>query len=167
MGCTGRGPPPSWRVMKFSIFRSMQEVYGRLEEPDGLAGLVRLRAGGAQAADQLLAAEKSGAWSEALGLHEQVRVPLVFESIFSISASNSTADRPHVGSLPCCHQAGRRHGGSWQRWGTVAPANSGCRGPMRLPEGGHPAAESVFVAVHAAQASRHSSHPKDRLLLFV
>lgn len=49
-----------------------QEVYGGLEEPDGLAGLVRLRAGGPCPADTRLAAEKAGAWSEALSLHEQV-----------------------------------------------------------------------------------------------
>ena len=49
-----------------------QAVYGKLEEPDGLAGLARLRSGGALLSDQLLAAEKAGSWSEALGLHEQV-----------------------------------------------------------------------------------------------
>lgn len=51
----------------------LQEVYGELEEPDGLAGLVRLRQGGATPADHMLAAQKAGAWSEALSLHEQVR----------------------------------------------------------------------------------------------
>jgi len=51
---------------------ALQEVYGKLEEPDGLAGLVRLRQGGATPADHMLAAEKAGAWSEALSLHEQV-----------------------------------------------------------------------------------------------
>lgn len=49
-----------------------QEVYGKLEEPDGLAGLARLRSGGALLQDQVLAAEKAGSWGEALGLHEQV-----------------------------------------------------------------------------------------------
>lgn len=49
----------------------LQEVYGKLEEPDGLAGLVRLRSGPACFQDQLLAAEKAGSWSEALALHEQ------------------------------------------------------------------------------------------------
>lgn len=52
-----------------------QEVYGGLEEPDGLAGLVRLRRGGPCPADTRLAAEKAGAWSEALYLHEQVTPP--------------------------------------------------------------------------------------------
>ena len=46
-------------------------MYGKLEEPDGLAGLVRLRSGPAHFQDQLLAAEKAGSWSEALALHEQ------------------------------------------------------------------------------------------------
>ena len=49
-----------------------QEVYRKLEEPDGLAGLSKLRSGGARLADQVLAAEKAGSWSEALSLHEQV-----------------------------------------------------------------------------------------------
>ena len=50
---------------------AVQEVYGRLEEPDGLAGLVKLRRGGPRPEDQRLAAEKAGNWSEALTLYEQ------------------------------------------------------------------------------------------------
>jgi hypothetical protein len=50
---------------------ALQEVYGRLEEPDGLQGLVRLRQGGPRPEDQRLAAEKAGNWSEALTLYEQ------------------------------------------------------------------------------------------------
>ncbi|WIA34494.1 hypothetical protein OEZ86_012821 [Tetradesmus obliquus] len=46
------------------------EVYGQLEEPDGLAGLVQLRQGGLTTSDQILVAEKAGAWSEALALYE-------------------------------------------------------------------------------------------------
>jgi hypothetical protein len=49
----------------------LQEVYGKLEEPDGLAGLLRLRQGPPRLQDQLLAAEKAGSWSEALALYEQ------------------------------------------------------------------------------------------------
>ncbi|KAL3137629.1 hypothetical protein ABBQ38_004906 [Trebouxia sp. C0009 RCD-2024] len=49
----------------------LQEVYGKLEEPDGLGGLLRLRQGPPRLQDQLLAAEKAGSWSEALALHEQ------------------------------------------------------------------------------------------------
>ncbi|PSC70468.1 serine threonine-kinase ATR isoform X1 [Micractinium conductrix] len=49
----------------------LQEVYGKLEEPDGLQGLVRLRQGGPRPEDQRLAAEKAGNWSEALTLYEQ------------------------------------------------------------------------------------------------
>ncbi|KAK9914842.1 hypothetical protein WJX75_001188 [Coccomyxa subellipsoidea] len=48
-----------------------QEVYGKLEEPDGLSGLVRLRSGGPRLEDQVLAAEKAGCWSAALTLYEQ------------------------------------------------------------------------------------------------
>ena len=50
---------------------ALQEVYGKLEEPDGLGGLVRLRKGGPRPQDRVLAAEKEGAWSEALCLYEQ------------------------------------------------------------------------------------------------
>ena len=39
---------------------TVQEVYGKLEEPDGLGGLVRLRRGGPRPQDQVLAAEKEG-----------------------------------------------------------------------------------------------------------
>lgn len=46
-------------------------MYGKLEEPDGLQGLVRLRQGGPRPDDQRLAAEKAGNWSEALTLYEQ------------------------------------------------------------------------------------------------
>ena len=49
----------------------LQEVYSRLEEPDGLGGLLRLRQGGPCLQDQILAAEKSGNWPEALTLYEQ------------------------------------------------------------------------------------------------
>ena len=55
-----------------SLCLILQEVYGKLEEPDGLAGLLRLRQGPPRLQDQLLAAEKAGSWSEALALHEQV-----------------------------------------------------------------------------------------------
>lgn len=57
-----RFTPPPWLP---------QEVYGRLEDPDGLQGLVRLRQGGPRPEDQRLAAEKAGNWSEALTLYEQ------------------------------------------------------------------------------------------------
>lgn len=49
----------------------MQEVYCKLEEPDGLEGLVKLRRGGAKLEDQRLAAEKAGHWAEAATLYEQ------------------------------------------------------------------------------------------------
>jgi hypothetical protein len=54
------------------LLNLLQEVYGKLEEPDGLSGLVQLRRGGATPADHMLAAQKAGAWSEALSLYEQV-----------------------------------------------------------------------------------------------
>lgn len=54
----------------------MQDIYGKLEEPDGLDGLVRLRVGGPGLQDQILAAEKAGKWSEALALYEQALHPV-------------------------------------------------------------------------------------------
>lgn len=51
--------------------QTLQEVYGKLEEPDGLEGLVKLRQGGPRPEDQRLAAEKAGNWSEAATLYEQ------------------------------------------------------------------------------------------------
>lgn len=45
-------------------------MYGRLEEPDGLTGLMKLRSGGPKLQDQILAAEKAGCWTDALALHE-------------------------------------------------------------------------------------------------
>ena len=62
------------RRLNSSSTAAAQEVYGKLKEPDGLAGLAKLRSGGAALADQVMAAEKAGSWSEALGLHEQVPV---------------------------------------------------------------------------------------------
>ena len=47
-------------------------MYSKLEEPDGLGGLLRLRQGGPCLQDQILAAEKAGRWPEALTLYEQV-----------------------------------------------------------------------------------------------
>ena len=46
------------------------EVYSKLEEPDGLEGLVKLRVGGPGPDDQRLVAEKAGNWGEALSLYE-------------------------------------------------------------------------------------------------
>lgn len=50
----------------------MQEVYGKLEEPDGLSGLMCLRRSGLKLQDQIVAAEKAGCWTDALALHEHV-----------------------------------------------------------------------------------------------
>ena len=58
----------------------LQDIYGKLEEPDGLEGLVRLRSGGPGLHDQILAAEKAGKWSEALTLYEQALHPVTGQS---------------------------------------------------------------------------------------
>lgn len=82
--CRGGGALPGWgsigvqsqllrgALLIISLVKMLQEVYGKLEEPDGLGGLLRLRQGPPRLQDQLLAAEKAGSWSEALALHEQV-----------------------------------------------------------------------------------------------
>eukprot|EP00879_Flechtneria_rotunda_P008531 GHRR01008938.1.p1 GENE.GHRR01008938.1~~GHRR01008938.1.p1 ORF type:complete len:1480 (+),score=620.50 GHRR01008938.1:516-4442(+) len=75
------------------------EVYGQLEEPDGLAGLVQLRQGGLTTADQILAAEKAGAWSEALALYEQA----LSQEATAATAGNTTGGANVAGSItaPC------------------------------------------------------------------
>ena len=49
---------------------SLLSIYSRLEEPDGLDGLLKLRQGAQKLEDQQLAAEKHGSWGEALSLYE-------------------------------------------------------------------------------------------------
>ncbi len=73
-------------------------MYGKLEEPDGLAGLAKLRSGGPLLSDQLLAAEKAGSWSEALGLHEQVASP----DCTAVSTCCSAFTNVTVASLLLC-----------------------------------------------------------------
>ena len=57
-------------VYEDATVTALQAVHRPLGEPDSLAGLARLRPGGAAAADDLLAAEASGAWGDALALYE-------------------------------------------------------------------------------------------------
>lgn len=84
-------------------------MYGKLEEPDGLAGLVRLRQGGPRLPDQILTLEKAGCWNEALALYEQA---LQSES----SAKSSTAETTlglntyQRGHLQCLLQMGHLQG---------------------------------------------------------
>lgn len=61
-------PPPTHTHLQVSF---LLEVYGQLEEPDGLSGLVLLRSGGLTLQEQVITAEKAGAWSEALALYQQ------------------------------------------------------------------------------------------------
>jgi hypothetical protein len=77
------------------------EVYGQLEEPDGIAGLLRLRRGGLSTADALLAAERAGQWSEAQSMYEQL--------LAAARPANSTAN-----STATCYTAALT--------GSVAPA---------------------------------------------
>lgn len=49
-----------------------QDVYSKLEEPDGLGGLLSLHQGDLDVHDKITAAESAGRWPEALTLYEQV-----------------------------------------------------------------------------------------------
>ncbi len=51
----------------------LQEVYGRLEDPDGLEGVVMLRKGGPTLRDRLVSAHNTGRWAEALAMHQQLQ----------------------------------------------------------------------------------------------
>lgn len=46
------------------------EIYSKLEEPDGLDGIMKLRQGTTKLEDQRLAAERNGSWTEACSLYE-------------------------------------------------------------------------------------------------
>jgi hypothetical protein len=103
---TESAPDVAW-LHKLPNYCMVQEIYGGLEEPDGLEGLVQLRAGGPCPADTRLAAEKVGAWSEALSLHEQVtyktRVRMSHTaSLLELSSCPSEATSHPLPSLPSC-----------------------------------------------------------------
>ena len=49
---------------------NLLEIYSKLEEPDGLDGIMKLRQGASKLEDQRLAAEKNGSWTEACSLYE-------------------------------------------------------------------------------------------------
>lgn len=85
----------------------MQEIYGKLEEPDGLGGLIRLRHGGPRLQDQILASEKAGSWNEALALYEQ--------ALQAESTQKETCKQPGLtghqrGHLQCLLQMGHLQG---------------------------------------------------------
>jgi serine/threonine-protein kinase ATR len=48
----------------------LMEIYSKLEEPDGLDGIMKLRQGTTKLEDQRLAAERNGSWTEACSLYE-------------------------------------------------------------------------------------------------
>ncbi|BDA43155.1 Serine/threonine-protein kinase ATR at C-terminar half [Coccomyxa sp. Obi] len=87
-----------------------QEMYGKLEEPDGLSGLVRLRSGGPRLEDQVLAAEKAGCWSAALTLYEQA---LKNEADSATAAADGRPQRAGHGGRP--GPEGQRLCGSLQK----------------------------------------------------
>ncbi|GAB4817356.1 hypothetical protein N2152v2_004402 [Parachlorella kessleri] len=87
------------------------EVYGRLEEPDGLEGLVKLRQGGARPEDQRLAAEKAGNWAEAATLYEQALQHVSGVGAQGVKASVEEGMSPtQLGYLGCLLQMGHLHG---------------------------------------------------------
>ena len=48
----------------------LMEIYSKLEEPDGIDGIMKLRQGTTKLEDQRLAAERNGSWTEACSLYE-------------------------------------------------------------------------------------------------
>ena len=48
----------------------LMDIYSKLEEPDGLDGIMKLRRGTTKLEDQRLAAERNGSWTEACSLYE-------------------------------------------------------------------------------------------------
>ena len=80
----------------------MQEIYGKLEEPDGLTGLMRLRSGEPLLQDQILAAEKMGCWDEANALYEHNLQNEAGES----SGLSSVLSNAQRGKLQCLLQMG-------------------------------------------------------------
>ena len=82
LGC--RDPKPN-----FESGGVAQEVYGKLEEPDGLAGLLRLRTGGPRLQDQARAR---------LCI---IQPPKAVEGFWQAPASDSLHDA--VGRSSCCY----------------------------------------------------------------
>eukprot|EP00883_Tetradesmus_obliquus_P008640 jgi/Sobl393_1/19368/SZX76090.1 len=115
------------------------EVYGQLEEPDGLAGLVQLRQGGLTTSDQILVAEKAGAWSEALALYELALSQEAATAAETTAAA--AADRPSAAGAAAdvLIQAARAvaAGGS---------ANSSDLEPLLRPAGSNGAAAAAAAA---------------------
>ena len=83
----------------------MQEIYGKLEEPDGLSGLIRLRHGGPRLSDQIHASEKAGSWNEALALYEQA-----LQSDATDTEWPAGLTGPQRGQLQCLLQMGHLQG---------------------------------------------------------
>ena len=79
-------PKVGWHIDATAITggHDEQEVYSKLEEPDGLGGLLRLRQGGPCLKDQILAAEKAGNWPEALTLYEQASPRLAARAVLDM-----------------------------------------------------------------------------------
>lgn len=94
------------------------EVYSRLEEPDGLEGLIKLRMGGPTLVDRRLVAEKTGAWSEALSLYER-DLQVEGSGGSSDSSSNGPGQGNRSGYLNCLLQMGH-----WQSMLTVVDGMS-------------------------------------------
>ena len=89
------------------------EIYSRLEEPDGLDGLIKLRRGIPHPADQRLVAEKAGSWAEALTLYERALVKM---NSSNQACSERTKDEDlaiqnlHHGYLNCLLEMGHWQG---------------------------------------------------------
>lgn len=72
------------------------EIYGFLEEPDGLDGFINMKSGGPKLEDQRWAAEKAGSWSEALALYDQALAATSASSlVVNASETRNATSRSH------------------------------------------------------------------------
>ena len=93
-------------------------IYDRLEEPDGIDGIMKLRKGARKVSDQQLAAEKNGSWAEALTLYELDLKERSKVSPDILSYSESTK-----GYLNCLLQMGHWEGLIYQVEGLLSGKN--------------------------------------------
>jgi len=93
-------------------------IYDRLEEPDGIDGIMKLRKGARKVSDQRLAAEKNGSWAEALTLYELDLKKRSNASTEVLNYSESTK-----GYLNCLLQMGHWEGLIYQVEGLLSGKN--------------------------------------------
>ena len=89
--------PPNYADAEVTF---LLEVYSKLEEPDGLDGLMKLRQGGPKTDDQRVAAEKAGSWGEALTLYERELARQNWPQLDAGPTGANTAALPSTSAAP-------------------------------------------------------------------